>query len=111
MRILITFLLLTALGTGCSQRQATPAQSSSTSSPLSRTAAGFRTITTNMTLQQVTDRFGMYDRVRGSGISYYEYDFPDGSVVLLSPEWPFRPTNRIQAVTFYNSTNEITLYP
>ncbi len=71
----------------------------------------FAFITTNTTLQQVIDRVGKYDRVRGSGISYYEYDLPDGSAVLISPEWPFQPTNRIRGVSFYRSTNEITLYP
>jgi hypothetical protein len=101
MKISITLFLLGALAVGCGSRQG--------SSP--RTAADFHLITTNMTLQQVTDRFGMYDRVRGSGISYYEYDLSDGSAVLVSPEWPFRPTNRIQAVTFFRSTNEITLHP
>jgi len=87
------------------------AHPSSAPSPMPRTAANFRSVTTNMTLQQVMDGFGMYDRVRGSGISRYEYDFADGSAMLLSPEWPFSPTNRIMAVTFYQSTNEIKLYP
>jgi hypothetical protein len=101
MRNFITLFLLSTFASGCSPRQ----------SPPQRTATDFRLITTNMTLQQVTDRFGMYDRVRGSGTSYYEYDLADGSAVLVSPEWPFKPTNRIQAVTFFRSTNEIILYP
>jgi hypothetical protein len=64
-----------------------------------------------MTLQQVIDRFGRYDRERGSGVLYYEYDFPDGSVVLLATTPPFTATSRIRGVTFYSSTNAINLYP
>jgi hypothetical protein len=71
----------------------------------------FTFITTNTTLQQVMDKMGKYDRVRGSGISYYEYDLQNGSAVLISPEWPFSPTNKIRGVTFYQNTNAITLYP
>jgi len=64
-----------------------------------------------MTLQQVIDRFGMYDRERGSGILYFEYDLSNGTTVLLSPEWPFQPNNRIQAMTFYSNTNVIKIAP
>jgi hypothetical protein len=73
--------------------------------------AQFAFITTNTTLQQVMDRVGKYDRVRGSGISHFEYDLSDGSAVLVSPEWPFEPTNRIRGVSFYRSTNEINMFP
>jgi hypothetical protein len=114
MKILIALILLAGLGTGCDQRQAAPPQITSAPTPLPRTVANFRTVTTNMTLQQVIDRFGMYDRVRGSGIAYHQFELPDGTAVLISTEWPFQPTNRIQSVGFYKSTNEINelpLYP
>jgi len=71
----------------------------------------FAFITTNTTLQQVIDKVGMYDRERGSGIARYEYDLPDGSAVLISPEWPFTPTNKIEGIAFFHRKNEIKLYP
>jgi hypothetical protein len=93
----------------CSQRQQT---ASGTAVPTTNgIPAQFAFITTNTTLQQVIDRVGKYDRVRGSGVLYYEYDLSDGSAVLVSPEWPFQPTNRIRGVSIYRSTNEITLHP
>jgi hypothetical protein len=71
----------------------------------------FRFITKDTTLQQVVDRVGRWDRVRGSGVLYYEFDLPDGGAVLVHPEWPFRLENKIQSVTAYRSTNEIALAP
>jgi hypothetical protein len=73
--------------------------------------AKFRFITKDTTLQQVVDRVGHWDRVRGSGILYYEFDLADGSAVIVSPEWPFRLENKIQSVTAHRSTNDITLAP
>ena len=73
--------------------------------------AEFAFITTRTTLRQVTDRLGKYDRVRGSGISYYEYDLPDGAAVLVGPEWPFDASSRIRSVEFYRKVSDITLYP
>jgi hypothetical protein len=71
----------------------------------------FSFITTQTTLRQVVDRLGEYSRVRGSGISYYEYDLPDGSAVLVGPEWPFDDESKIQNVTFYLRASEIGLAP
>jgi hypothetical protein len=71
----------------------------------------FAFITTNTTLQQVIDRVGKYNRVRGSGILYYEYDLPNGSAMVISVEWPYQPRNKISAVGFYPRTNQIGLYP
>jgi hypothetical protein len=56
--------------------------------------AQFAFITTNTTLQEVVDRVGKYDRVRGSGILYYEYDLPDGSALLISPVPLFQPSRQ-----------------
>lgn len=65
-----------------------------------------------MTLQEIIDRVGRYDRVRGSGIAYYEYDFSDGSAVLVCPDVSSTAkTNPTVAITFYQSTNDIHLYP
>jgi hypothetical protein len=107
----IPFAVVVVLVSSCGSRRSPPVAAPSPQASLQRSAAKFRSITTNMTLQEVIDRFGMYDRVRGSGISYYQYDLPDGGAVLISSEWPFRPTNRIQAVGFYQSTSEIPLNP
>jgi hypothetical protein len=71
----------------------------------------FAFITTNTTLRAVIDRIGNYNRVRGSGILHYEYDLPDGSAVLLTPGWPFKPTDKICEGVFYLSTNDIKFYP
>jgi hypothetical protein len=74
--------------------------------------AKFAFITTNTTLQEVVDRVGKYDRVRGSGISYYEYDLPDGSAVLVCPDVSLAAKAHPSiGVTFYRSTNDIHLYP
>lgn len=101
MKTCIVLFLMVVLIAGCRQSQ----------NPRQFTANDFRHITTFMTLQQVIDKFGMYDQVRESGILRYEYDFPDGSAVLVCPEWPFQPSNRIQGVTFCRNTNEIRLHP
>ena len=88
--------------------------------PLRRQVAGestnkipvqFRFITTNTTLQQVVGKLGKYDRVRGSGIQYYEYDLSGGSAVLILTDSPFRLTNNVRSVIFFKSTNEIYLNP
>ena len=71
----------------------------------------FRFITTNTTLQQVVDKVGKYDRVRGSGITHYEYDLAGGSAVLISTDWPFTLTNKVRGVRYFQSTNDIHLYP
>jgi hypothetical protein len=68
-------------------------------------------ITTRTTLQQVVDGLGKYSRVRGSGIIYYEYDLPDGSAVLIGPEWPFDAKSMVQNVTFFPKESEIDLAP
>ena len=81
-------------------------------SPQSRTAADFTQLPRNLTLEQVIDRVGIFDRVRGSGIWYFEYDFPDGSAVLVCPDWSRAGrTNPTISVGFYRSTNEIKLPP
>ncbi len=72
----------------------------------------FAFITTNMTLQEVVDRIGKYDRVRGSGISYYEYDFVNGSAMLVCPDVSLAAKDHPRvSITFYRSTNDIHLYP
>jgi len=109
---IISFIFVVAtslLFAGCSKRE--QAISVTVSWPTNDLPAQFMFITPNTTLQQVIDRVGKYDRVRGSGISFYEYDLSDGSAVLIRPEWPFEPTNKIRGVTFFRSTNEITLHP
>ena len=64
-----------------------------------------------MTLQQVVDRVGRYDRVRGSGIQYYEWDLADGSAALISVEHPFQLSNRVQGIAFFRTPEEIHLFP
>ena len=71
----------------------------------------FGFITNGTTLQQVVDAVGKYTRVRGSGILYFEYDLPDGSAVLIGPEWPFESDSRIRNVFFYPHATDITLAP
>jgi hypothetical protein len=108
MKIFIALLLLVALVTGCGQPAAQPP---SAPNPMPRTIANFGNITTNMTLQQVMDKFGKYDRAVGSGILAYEYDLADGSTALLSPDWPFQLTNRIRGIKFYQRSNAVTHLP
>ncbi len=108
MKIFIALLVLAALGLGCGQPSGQPP---SAPRPMPRTIANFGNITTNMTLQQVMDKFGKYDRAIGSGILSYEYDLADGSTALLSPDWPFQLTNRIRGIKFYQRTNAVTLLP
>lgn len=60
----------------------------------------FEFVTTNTTVQQVVDRIGHYDHIRGSDVLCYEYDFSNGSAVLLLPERPFQATNRIMSVNY-----------
>jgi hypothetical protein len=91
----LSFVLLSTILIGCRRHK--------------QSASDFAFITTNMTLQEVVSRVGKYDRVRGSGITHFEYDFPDGSALLISPEWPFEMTNKIRWIKFYRSTNEIGL--
>ncbi|MEI8291611.1 MAG: hypothetical protein WCH99_19255 [Verrucomicrobiota bacterium] len=73
--------------------------------------AKFAFITKKTTLQQVIDRLGKCDRVRGKGGAYYEYDLPDGAAVLVCPEAPYQLTNRIGGVTYFESTNYIVHLP
>ena len=104
MKSFVTLALLSTFVAGCSPREHTPSRQ--------RTATDLSLITTNMTLQQVIDRVGMYDRVRGSGISYYEYAFAGGSAVLVCPDLSLAAkTNPSITITFYRSTNEIPLSP
>lgn len=86
-----------------------PEEFSAKTTSLERDSFSF--ITTNTLLQDVARRLGAWSRVRGSGILYYQYDMRDGSAVLLAPEWPFQPSNRIIGVTFYKDTNAIKLAP
>ena len=113
MNTFIHIAVVVVFVSGCGSRQSapTPTPTPSASAPLERTAENFQAITTNMIFQQVIDRFGIYDRVRGSGMLYYQYDLPDGTAVLVSVEPPFQPTNRIWGVGFYRSSNEIPLHP
>ncbi len=53
----------------------------------------------------------MYDRERGSGMLYYEYDLNDGGAVLISVALPFQPSSRVLGITHYESTNGIPLFP
>ena len=109
---IISFILAVAVSglvTGCSPHEQTISEVSSIST--NGIPAQFAFITTNTTLQEVVDKVGKYDRVRGSGILHYEYDLPDGAAVLVSPAWPFQPTNKIQGVAYFRSTNDIHLYP
>jgi hypothetical protein len=94
---LIAGVALSAFGLGCNH-PSKPAN-----------IAQFAFITTNTTLQDVIDRLGKYDRVRGSGILWYEYDLPDGSAVLITPS--LRGPSRL-VVNFVRSANTLTnLYP
>jgi hypothetical protein len=104
-----TATVLSILAVGCS-RHAEPAPTA-TSLNANVVPEQFGFITGQTTLQQVVDRLGKYDHVRGSGISYYEYDLPDGSAVIVGPEWPFDLRSRIRNVTFYHKASEITLSP
>ena len=71
----------------------------------------FRFISHKTTLRQVIDRLGPYTRVRGSGVQAFEYDLPDGSAVLIFPEHPFQPSNKIRDVQFYPKKEQISIYP
>ncbi len=71
----------------------------------------FGFITSRTTLRQVVRQVGRYSRVRGSGMLYYEYDLPDGSAVLVGPEWPFESDSRIRKDFFYPHATDITLAP
>jgi len=73
--------------------------------------AKFRFITSKTTLQQVIDKVGPYSRVRGSGMLYYQWDLADGSAVLVLPEWPFEPKNRIRHVEYFRNAKDISLHP
>ena len=59
------------------------------------TAGEFNFVTTNTTLQQIIDRVGPYDRVRGSGVLYYQWNLSDGSAILVATEEPFQQTNKV----------------
>lgn len=101
-KTLATLMLLSLLAVGCDSHYTPP----------KRTVAEFHLLTTNMTLRQIIDRVGIYDRVRGSGIVDYEYDFPDGSAVLVCPDLSSAAkANPTVSITFYHSTNDIHLYP
>src|SRR5215203_2414137 len=71
--------------------------------PLMDVPAKFQFITKDTTLRQVVERVGRWDRVRGSGVLYYEFALPDGSAVLVHPEWPFGLENKIQSVAAFRS--------
>jgi len=105
----ILAVVVSGLVAGCSPREQAVSEAGSIAT--NGVPAQFAFITTNTTLQEVVDRVGKYDRVRGSGILHYEYDLPDGAAVLISPAWPFQPTNKIQGVAYFHSTNDIHLYP
>lgn len=75
------------------------------------TAAEFNFVTTNTTLQQIIDRVGRYDRVRGSGILYYQWNLSDGSAILVATEGPFQQTNKVTGFHVYPDARSITLSP
>jgi hypothetical protein len=109
----ISFILAVVVSgfvVGCSPHEQAVSEAGSIST--NGIPAQFAFITTNTTLQEVVDRVGKYDRVRGSGISYYEYDLPDGSAVLVCPDVSLAAKAHPSiSVTFYRSTNDIHLYP
>ena len=107
---IIRLIVLIAIGSllaGCDSHEG--ADSRDSARPTSKGQFSF--ITTNTTLQEVVKRVGQFDRIRGSGISYYEYDLSGGSAVLINLEWPFQLTNKIHGIKFYQSTNDIGLSP
>lgn len=88
--------------------------------PIRLLPADFRFITNDTTLQEVIDKAGPYSRLRkhpvdqrfadGYGLApgplgtrsivLVEYDLPYQAAVILMPEYPFQPENRIRAA-FY----------
>ena len=87
----------------------TSAQTPQLSQP--KLPAKFQFITPETTLQEVVDRLGQWQKVRGSGMLYYEYDLPDGSAVLVHPAWPFKVDNKVEGCTFYPKASDISLAP
>src|SRR5262245_31224409 len=71
----------------------------------------FTFVTSGTTLQQVVDTVGPWTRIRGSGVQWYQFDQPDGSAVLVLPDWPFTRTNKIHTIWFVQHTNEIDIHP
>lgn len=56
----------------------------------------FRFISTNTTLQEVTQRLGPPDQTVGSGTQSYLYEMPNGTAVWLFPEWPYSLKSKVQ---------------
>ena len=83
---LIAVACLSALIMGCTARK--------------HSVDEFDFITTNTTLQQVIDRVGHFDRVRGSGISYYQWDLAGGSAVLVVQSGHFNRQTKSRDFTF-----------
>ena len=74
-----------------------------------RTIQGFSSLTTNMTMVDVTNRFGPYDRKMGSGICRFFYDLPDGSKISILTLPAYKMTNKIALVIHSTGTNSVTL--
>jgi hypothetical protein len=92
--------------------------------PLRRLPSEFRFITHDTTLQEVIAKVGPYSREvklpvdpssvggygfietpqGGAAILTFEYDLPYSAAVIIMPEYPFEPSNRIRAV-FYRPLN------
>jgi hypothetical protein len=117
--ILIPSIALAVVAAGCDSR---PAGSSSmgTNSTFHQASLPpkFAFIETNldvMTIEQITQRVGNYTRVghlrQNRDELAYEFDLPDGSAVLLTPERPFQARNRVHRAQFFLSTNDFQLLP
>jgi hypothetical protein len=116
--IFFTVAAVALFAAGCgSHEQSVSTEVNGTAAPASLPPQ-FAFIQTNldiMTLQEVTNRVGSYSRVghlsRGDLRLAYEFDLPDGSVVLLIPTRPYEARNRVHTVQFFHSTNDFQLYP
>jgi hypothetical protein len=108
MRILMLSVLMSFPAAGCAKH---PEPAASGVALGLNAPPQFRFITGNTTVRDVVDKLGTYDKVRGSGMTYYEYDLPDGSAVLIEPEWPFGRESRIRSVDFYRRAGDIDIYP
>jgi hypothetical protein len=116
--ILMTGAAVGVLAAGCGSHDQSVSNEPKSPPPQASLPPQFAFIQTNlhvMTVQEVADRVGNYSRVghlrQDDATLTYEFDLPDGSAVLLTPERPFEARNRVHSVQFFLSTNDFHLYP
>lgn len=72
----------------------------------------YRFITDQTMLGRITEVLGPCTCVRGNDrIQALQYNLPNGSAVLIFPEWPFKRDSRILGVHMYDSDKAIPLFP